>query len=129
MGAGGVRVLLADDHLGVRRALATWLRASPNIEVVGQASTACEAVALALSLAPDVLLTEVELPNRSGIEACREICERLPGVRVIFLTTSLSNAARAQAFEAGAEAFLFKALDLQPLLHAIRGPVRDAGHK
>jgi two-component system, NarL family, response regulator DevR len=83
----GIRVLLCDDHELVRRGVATLLEDASDIWVVGEAGTADEAVIQAVQLNPDVVVMDVRLPGRSGIEACRDIRALRESTRVLMLTS------------------------------------------
>ncbi len=79
------RVALVDDHVIVRDGLRQLLELSGDFEVVGQAADGVEAVNVAKSLTPDVVLMDVIMPGRDGVEACREIMDILPDTRVLCL--------------------------------------------
>src|SRR5207247_3795665 len=83
-----LRVLIVDDHALFRRGLEIVLEDEPDITVVGEASDGQEAVAKSQALMPDVVLMDVRMPRRSGIEAAREIRTMLPHVRSLMLTAS-----------------------------------------
>ena len=84
-GEAPLRVLLVDDHALVRSAIRQALDA-PDIEVVGEARNAEEAIELAPQLRPDLLLLDIDLPGMTGIEAVRELAPRLPDTRIVMLT-------------------------------------------
>ena len=114
-------MLLADDHALLREGLARLLDAEPDIEVVGQARDGMEAVRLASTLRPDLVLMDVSMPCLDGIEATRAIRSEFPGIRIIGLSM-LDETEWAQAMrDAGAECFLSKAGPAADLLTAIRG--------
>src|SRR3954447_3654367 len=85
---GSIRVAVADDHELFRRGLTMLLTAEDDIEVVGEAGDGIAAIELAASTAPDVMLMDVRMPKRSGIEACRAINEVSPTARIIMLMVS-----------------------------------------
>jgi CheY-like chemotaxis protein/anti-sigma regulatory factor (Ser/Thr protein kinase) len=119
--AARVRVLLADDHATMREGLARLLGEERDIEVVGQAADGQEAVRLAATLHPDVVLMDVSMPGLNGIEATRAIHDDSPDVRVIGLSM-FEEAERAQAMrDAGADLYLTKSGPAADLLAAIRG--------
>jgi DNA-binding NarL/FixJ family response regulator len=103
-----VRVLLADDHPLYAETLALMLGSDDRIEVVGQAADGIEAVGLALRLRPDVVVMDVHMPHRDGIEATRRLRADLPGVRVVMLSSSSAVEDVERAWEAGALAYLTK---------------------
>jgi len=99
-----IRVLLADDHPVVREGLRGMLAAEPDIEIVGEAASGPEAVALAGRLRPDVVLMDLRMPGGDGVEATR----RLAGTTVVVLTTYDSDTDILRAVEAGAAGYLLK---------------------
>jgi DNA-binding NarL/FixJ family response regulator len=115
-----IRVLLVDDHALVRSAIRQALDA-PDIEVVGEARNAEEAIELAPLLRPDLLLLDIDLPGMSGIEAVREIVPRLPETRVVMLTVSTDRRNLLEAMRHGAAGYLTKDLTGDALLRAVRG--------
>jgi len=117
-----IRVVLADDQSLVRAGFALLLAAEDDIEVVGQAGDGDEAVALARSLAPDVVLMDVRMPGTDGLAATRRITEdaALAGVRVLVLTTFELDEYVFEALRAGASGFLVKHTDPAELVRAVR---------
>lgn len=115
-----LRVLLVDDHALVRSAVRQALQA-PDIEVVGEASTAEAAMELASTLRPDVVLLDIDLPGLSGIEAVRELAPRLPETRIVMLTVSTDRRDLMDAVRHGAAGYLTKDLSGEALQRAIRG--------
>ena len=94
-----VRVVIADDLEQMRQLLTLLFERDPRFEVVGTASDGQEAVALAEQLEPDVVLLDLMMPNKSGLQACREIRERLPATRIVILS-GIPNAAALHAIPA-----------------------------
>jgi len=119
-----LRVLLVDDHEVVRLGLRTLLDQEPDIEVVGEAGTATEAVGQVLSLAPDVVLLDVRMPGRSGVDACRQIKSSRPQTRVIMLTSYTDDQALFDAIGAGADGYVLKQIGTQELVGALRRVAR-----
>jgi two-component system, NarL family, response regulator DevR len=115
-----LRVMLVDDHALVRSAIRQALEA-PDVLVVGEASSAEEAIAAAPGLRPDVLLLDIDLPGLSGIEAVREIAPRLPDTRIVMLTVSTDRRDLLDAIRHGAAGYLTKDLTGDALLRAVRG--------
>ncbi|MEO3853456.1 response regulator transcription factor [Acrocarpospora sp. B8E8] len=115
-----IRVLIADDHPIVRQGLRTFLEVQGDIEVVGEAADGDEAVALAASLDPDVLLLDLKMPGLSGLGALTELAARDLKVRAIILTSVSDRADVAPAMRAGAAGFLYKDVDPAALISAIR---------
>jgi DNA-binding NarL/FixJ family response regulator len=103
-----LRVVIADDHRLFAEALEAILTTDERIEVVGQASDGAQAVELARTLDPDVVLMDVSMPVLDGFEATREIREESDGVRVLMLTGSNSRADVDRSREAGAAGYVTK---------------------
>ena len=114
------RVLLVDDHSIVTEGLQVMLEQSGEYEVVGLARDGEEAVRVASELSPDVVVMDVLMPNKNGVEACREIMESAPDTRVIMLTASTEEDAVIEAFAAGAMGYLQKVSGMEHLVAAIR---------
>ncbi|MGQ4431575.1 response regulator [Streptomyces sp. SAS_260] len=117
-----VRVLLADDQTLVRAAFAMLVESAPDMEVVGQAATGREAVALARTTRADLVLMDIRMPDLDGIEATRLIAadEDLAEVRILVLTTYDTDENVVDALRAGASGFLVKDTRPAELLDAIR---------
>jgi NarL family two-component system response regulator LiaR len=116
-----IRVLIVDDHAVVREGLRTFLELQEGIEVAGEAADGDEAVAAAERLAPDVILMDLVMPRRDGVSAMREIRERVPGARVIVLTSFLDDGRLMPALAAGAAGYLLKDVEPSELARAVRG--------
>ena len=115
-----LRVMLVDDHALVRSAIRQAITA-PDVEVVGEASTAEEALALAPSLRPDVMLLDLDLPGMSGSHLVRELAPRLPQTKIVMLTVSTSRRDLLDAMRHGARGYLTKDLSPDALLRSVRG--------
>ncbi|WP_218034405.1 response regulator [Acrocarpospora corrugata] len=115
-----IRVLIADDHPIVRQGLRTFLEVQGDIEVVGEAGDGSEAVALAASLDPDVLLLDLKMPSLDGLGALEELAAKDLKVRAIILTSVTERGDVAPAMRAGAAGFLYKDVDPVALVRAIR---------
>ncbi len=115
-----LRVLLVDDHALVRSAIRQALDA-PDVEVVGEASSAEQAMAMAAELRPDIVLLDIDLPGMSGIEAVREMAPRLPDARIVMLTVSTDRRDLLGAVRNGAYGYLTKDLTGDALLRSVRG--------
>ncbi len=120
-----IRVLLVDDQQIVRQGLATILRYTPGIEVVGQAGDGQEAIALARDLQPDVVLMDLKMPRLGGIPATRQICAELADTHVIILTTYDTDDLVFEGIKAGAQGYLLKDASSETLVEAIQGVMRD----
>jgi DNA-binding NarL/FixJ family response regulator len=119
-----VRVLLADDHPVVREGLAAMLQAEPDLEVVGEAGSGDEAVAMAARLRPDVVLMDLRMPRMDGASATARITQEVPGARVLVLTTYDTDADIVRAVEAGATGYLLKDTPRSQLADAVRAAAR-----
>ena len=115
-----LRVMLVDDHALVRSAIRQAITA-PDVEVVGEASTAEEALALAPTLRPDVMLLDLDLPGMSGSHLVRELAPRLPQTKIVMLTVSTSRRDLLDAMRHGARGYLTKDLSPDALLRSVRG--------
>jgi DNA-binding NarL/FixJ family response regulator len=119
-----IRVLLADDHPVVRAGLTGMLAAEPDLDVVGEAASGDEAVAMARALGPDVVLMDLRMPGGNGVTATARIRAECPGTRVMVLTTYDDDADILRAVEAGASGYLLKDLPRADLAEAIRAAAR-----
>jgi DNA-binding NarL/FixJ family response regulator len=113
-------VFLVDDHEIVRRGVADLINAEPDLEVVGEASTARQALGRIAATLPDVAVLDVRLPDGSGIDLCREIRSAHPGVRCLMLTAYDDDRASSTAVLAGASGYVLKDVKGQGLLESIR---------
>ena len=123
-----IRVMIVDDHSIVRVGLKQVLDQSGEFEVVGQAADGEEAVRVAADVSPDVVVMDVMMPKKDGVEACREIMESAPETRVLILTASTEEDAIVEAVAAGATGFLQKETDREQLLSALRNVVLGDFH-
>jgi two-component system response regulator DesR len=115
-----IRVLLAEDQGMMRGALALLLDLEPDLEVVAQVSSGDAVVPAALASRPDVALLDIEMPGGDGISATAELRRRLPGCRVLILTTFGRPGYLRRAMEAGASGFLVKDGPVESLAAAVR---------
>jgi two-component system, NarL family, response regulator LiaR len=115
-----IRLLIVDDHSVVREGLRAFLRLQDGIEVVGEAAGADEAITVASTSAPDVILLDLVMPQGDGIGAVRRLLEVAPGVRVLVLTSFADDAQIFAAMAAGAAGYLLKDVDPQALADGIR---------
>ena len=114
------RLLLVDDHEVVRSGLKMLLSAEEDVEIVGEAGTAADAIEIAGTVAPDVILMDIGLPDLSGIEATREIRKRFPKVAVVALTIHEDEEYFFKMLDAGAAGYVPKRAAPEELLPAIR---------
>ena len=112
--------MVVDDHFMVRDGLKQALEHSGEFEVVGLAADGDEAVLVAAEVSPDVVVMDVLMPEKDGVEACREIIERSPETKVVMLTASREDTAVIDAVAAGATGYLRKDTDRERLLSTLR---------
>lgn len=115
-----IRVLLVDDQDLYREGLRTLLSVQRDVEVVGEASNGEEALHLAATLHPDVVLMDLRMPIMDGVTATRRLRCELPQCRVIMLSTFDDEESRTQGLSAGAASYLLKDTPLEELVAAIR---------
>lgn len=119
-----IRVLLADDHQLVRSGLAALLAGSDDIEVVGTAANGEEAVEMARSFTPDVVLMDLVMPVMDGVEATRRLLADLPTVAVVVLTSFSDQERIIAALDAGAVGYLLKDVEPAELVRGVRAAAR-----
>ncbi|MGV9848912.1 response regulator [Streptomyces sp. NPDC003442] len=117
---GKIRIFLVDDHEVVRRGVRDLLAGEPDMEVVGEAGTAADALARIPAVRPDVAVLDIRLPDRSGVEVCREIRTRDESVRCMMLTSFADDEALFDAIIAGASGYVLKDIRGDELLAAVR---------
>ncbi|MEU7281857.1 response regulator transcription factor [Streptomyces sp. NPDC045431] len=117
---GKITVFLLDDHEVVRRGVHELLSGEPDIEVVGEAGTAAEALSRIPATRPDVAILDVRLPDGSGVEVCREIRSHDDSVKCLMLTSYADDEALFDAIMAGASGYVLKAIRGSELLTAVR---------
>lgn len=114
-----MRIVLVDDHEVVRLGLKVLLEQSDHFEVVGEANNAKEAVEITGKFRPDIVLMDIRLPGASGIEACEEITQLYPEVRVVMLTSYAEDEMLFSAIRAGASGYLLKQINSDDLIHSL----------
>jgi DNA-binding NarL/FixJ family response regulator len=115
-----IRVLVVDDHVLFRRGLEMVLEQEPDIEVVGEAGDGAEALEKAVQETPDIVLMDVRMPRRDGIDACMSIKGAVPSAKIIMLTISDEEADLYDAIKAGATGYLLKEVSIEEVGTAIR---------
>ena len=103
-----IRVLLVDDHTMVRESLRIVLEQDEDMQVVGEAGDGETAIRLARSSVPDVIVMDISLPGRSGIDTTRDLLARHPGIKVLGLSTYCDQRIMQQMFDAGAIGYIVK---------------------
>ena len=116
--AGKIRILLVDDHQVVREGLQRMLETAPELEIVGTAGNAKEALEKAGALLPEIMLTDIKMPGIDGIELARLVKTNFPEIHIIMLT--LYDEYLPQAIEAGAQGYLVKDINREELIKAIQ---------
>ena len=119
-----IRILIADDHPFFRDGLRVLLEATPDTELVGEATDGDEAVALTAEVAPDVILMDLRMPSLGGIEATRKILERAPDTGILVVTMVEDDDSVFAAMRVGARGYLLKGADKEEMLLAIRAVAR-----
>jgi DNA-binding NarL/FixJ family response regulator len=119
-----IRILLVDDHPVVRLGLRGMLDAEPDLTVVGEASSGPAGVEAAAAERPDIVLMDLRMPDGDGVSATEQILARVPGVRVMVLTTYESDRDILRAIEAGACGYLLKDASPAELADAVRAAAR-----
>ena len=114
-----IRILIVDDHEVVRQGLVALLDRREGFEVVAEAGSVAESLAMAHRYQPDIVVMDVRLPDGSGVEACREIRAELPGTRVVILTSYPDEEAVLSAIVAGASGYLLKQVRARDLVAAL----------
>ncbi|MFW5943304.1 MAG: response regulator [Chloroflexota bacterium] len=115
-----IRILIADDHPLYRDGLRALIDAAPDLQLLGEAASGSEAVALATDLQPDVILMDVKMPDGDGIEATRTILHTSPHIAILILTMLEDDNSVFAAMRAGARGYLLKGASHDEMLRAIR---------
>lgn len=115
-----IRVLIADDHTIVRSGVRLLLEAEPDIQVVGEALDGAQAVELAASLRPNVILMDIAMPGMDGMEATRQIKARFSEIQVLVLTMHRKDEYFFEMLKAGASGYILKGADTSELIKAVR---------
>lgn len=118
------RIIIVDDHEVVRLGLRSLLDQYPQYEVVAEAKTAKEAVTLVDNFQPDIVLMDIRLPGKSGIDACEEIKDKYPDVKVIMLTSFAEDEMLFSSIKAGASGYILKQIDSEGLVNSLEAVAR-----
>ena len=119
-----IRIVLVDDHEVVRLGLKSLLEQGSRFEVVGEASNAKEAIEITGKLRPDIVLMDIRLPGQSGIDACEEITQKYPDVKVVMLTSYAEDEMLFSAIRAGASGYLLKQISSEDLVRSLESVAR-----
>lgn len=121
MKAGGkIRILIADDHFIVRMGLTALVNMEPDMEVIGEAANGAQAVDIFGKLNPDLVLMDLRMPVKDGIEATAEIRNKFPTARILMLTTYDGDEDIHKALQAGAQGYVLKNSTAEALIPALR---------
>ena len=120
MSADVVRIMIVDDHAIVRFGVANLLARQPGWTVVAEAGTVAETIQLAAAHRPEIVLMDIRLPDGSGLEACRQLVQAQPHVKVIILTSYADDELLIQAISAGAVGYVLKQVGNDDLLRVIK---------
>lgn len=120
MNSSPIRVMIVDDHDMVRKGLAAFLKAKPDLELVGEASNGQQALDVCEQVQPDVILMDLVMPDMDGTTATQAIRERWPQVQVVALTSFQEKGLVQEALKAGAISYLLKNVSVDDLAEAIR---------
>ena len=115
-----ITVFLVDDHEVVRRGVADMLNEEPDLEVIGQAANAAEAMARIPALRPDIAVLDIRLPDGNGVELCRDLRSKLPELNCLMLTSFTDEQAMLDAILAGAGGYVIKDIKGMELISAVR---------
>jgi len=119
-----IRILMADDHTLFRDGMRALFGTLPDTELVGEAANGNEAIAKAEELQPDVVLMDIQMPDRNGVEATRQIVQTSPHIGVIIVTMFEDDDSLFAAMRAGARGYVLKGADQEEMLRAIRAVSR-----
>jgi len=115
-----INVALVDDHALVRLGLKTLINDQPDLQVIGEAGSAADAIQMVADLHPRVVLMDIRLPGEGGLEATRQIVVRFPDTKVVMLTSFADEELVMSAIRAGAVGYLLKEVGNEEVLHGIR---------
>jgi DNA-binding NarL/FixJ family response regulator len=115
-----IRLMIVDDHVVVRRGLRSMLAGTEDVEIVGEAGNAGEAIELVTLVDPDIILLDIRMPGMDGLRLLRVLSDRLPRVKVIILTNYDEEQLLLEAFRVGAHGYLLKNVGRDALLEALR---------
>lgn len=114
-----IRLLIVDDHPVVRKGIAASLAAHPNIQIVGEAADGVQALRMAHELVPDIMLTDIDLPEKNGLVVTETIRKEIPSIRVLILSMHTNTDYVLRIVQSGASGYILKGGSTEDLLHAI----------
>jgi DNA-binding NarL/FixJ family response regulator len=123
---GKIKILLADDHQVVRQGMRALLNAQPDLEVIGEAADGHELVQMVWKMHPEVVVSDIAMPNLNGIEATVQIHKRFPDVKVVILSMHSASPYVIRALRGGALGYLLKDDDIRDVIQAIRTVAQGA---
>jgi DNA-binding NarL/FixJ family response regulator len=115
-----IRILIVEDQTIVRQGLKGLLDAQADLQVIGEAENGAQAIEVAQQLNPDVILMDLRMPVMDGVTATQQLCDRMPGIKVLVLTTLDEDEFIAKAMQSGAIGYLLKDTPSVELAHGIR---------
>jgi len=116
-----IRILIVDDHAEFRQGLRAMLQSAPEVELVGEGADGAQAVQLALTLQPDIIMMDLQMPKLNGVDATRQIVYASPHIGVIMLTMYDDDDSVFAAMRAGARGYLLKGALKAEVLHTVQG--------
>jgi DNA-binding NarL/FixJ family response regulator len=116
----GIRIIIADDHQIMRQGLKSLLEKEPGMEVVAEADTGRKTVSLVREFLPQAVIMDVEMPDMNGIDACRQILEEFPHIKIIALSMHADRRFVVNMLRAGAQGYLLKDCAFEELVQALR---------
>ena len=120
-----IKIILVDDHQIVKDGLRALLEKQNNIEIIGESNDGIEAIKLAKELKPDIIITDINMPNMDGIDATKQFCEDLDNVKVIILSMHSKKLFISEALKAGARGYVPKERAFEELVAAIETVMAD----
>ena len=123
-----IEVMIVDDHAIVREGLRTLLSEEAELHIIGEAASGAEAIALAATATPDVVLMDLVMPDMDGVEAMRQLVAMNPAIHVLVLTSFSDEMRIGAAVRAGATGYLLKDVLKPDLLRAIHAAARGEPH-
>jgi two-component system NarL family response regulator len=119
-----IRVMVVDDHDLFRDGIVSVIRSQPDMDVVGEAGDGLEALVMAQSLRPDVILMDINMPGTDGLEATQQIAQKLPDCKIVMLTVRDEDERIFEAIRNGAQGYLLKTIRAHQLMEMIRAVAR-----